>query len=279
MANLERTIGNSLRNVTFSDLPSVADARKVYGAIRGAHGFTPQPGLFLSEPDAIAKYGEGEGRAIYGMALAPHRASQWNACAFEDSCADPCVAGAGNGGFSSTQRARIVRTELWAEHPKVALALLVGGLDKAIAKWGATNVAARLNTFSDVRWERVLPAWFWTRFGLVKFYDYTKHPLRSRPELPGNYSLSYSVSPRSTKAEVARQRAAGRSVAVVVETRGGKLRDGSKRPLPTVMSATVVDGDTDDRRYADPPGAIVMLRRKGTLKAGDPLVRDPRSIL
>ena len=45
------------------------------------------------------------------------------------------------------------------------------------------------------------------------------------------------------------------------------------------MSATVVDGDTDDRRYSDPPGAIVMLRRKGTLKAGDPLVRDPRSIL
>ena len=279
MATLERTIGNAVRNLTFPDLPTMAEARKVYGAARGELGFSPQPGLFLSEPDAIAKYGEGEGRAIYGMALAPHKASAWNCCTFEDKCADPCVAGAGNGGFDSTKQARIARTNLWGKNPAVALTLLVGGLDKAVAKWGARNVAARLNTFSDVRWERVLPAWFWTRFGLVKFYDYTKHPLASRPTLPANYSLCYSVSPRSTRDEVERQRAHGRSVAVVVETRGGKLSDGTKRPLPVLMGARVVDGDTDDRRYTDPPGSIVMLRRKGTLKATDPLVRDPRSIL
>ena len=279
--NLERKINRALRNLTFGDLPALSDAKRAYASERAALGFREVAGAWMSAPSDVAKYREGEGRVIYGMALAAHKASGHNVCLWEDHCAKACVAKSGNGGYPAVTAARIARTNLWANDPAAALTLLVRGMDNAVRAHGTLNVAARLNTFSDIRWERVLPFWFWTRFGFVKFYDYTKAPLRARPvaTVPGNYSLTYSVSSRSTQEEIAAQRAAGRSVAVVVETRGGiDRRTGDKRPLPTVMSANVVDGDRDDRRYADPEGAIVMLRRKGSLSAGDSLVRDPRSI-
>jgi hypothetical protein len=132
----------------------------------------------------------------------------------------------------------------------------------------------RLNTYSDVRWERILPADFFDVFARVAFYDYTKHPLRSRPadSLPANYVLTYSYSERDTPAKARAMVAAGRNVAAVVSTRGG-LIDGKLRPVPReLFGLPVVDGDKNDDRFRDRAGVIVALRRKHTLAAESPFV-------
>jgi hypothetical protein len=155
------------------------------------------------------------------------------------------------------------------DEPRAFVSLLVHLLDRKVAKG---DIAVRLNGFSDIRWERVLPGWFWTRYANVTFYDYTKHSLSSRPiaTMPDNYTLTYSVTERTTVAQLQRE-LAERNVAMVVDVRGGKRRDGTYRPLP-IVKHRVVDGDKNDRRFDDPDGSIVMLRRKGTLPSHDPLV-------
>ena len=128
-----------------------------------------------------------------------------------------------------------------------------------------------------------MPTWFWKRFAKVVFYDYTKHPLSSRPvsSLPDNYKLTYSVSQRSTVQQISIQRKAGRSVAVVVETRGGKIPNTKDyRPFSVeVDGVSVIDGDANDRRYLDEPGSVVLLRRKNGLPKSNPLVRDDQQLL
>lgn len=280
---LEDQLTQALRNLGEEDLPARRVAMARYASMRVRFGFKYRAGAFLSREADVDKFTEGTGRAIVGMALAPHTSSGLaNVCAWEDHCAAPCVANSGNGRYDSVRNARAARLALWIEDPSAALSLLVSEISLAAERnGGQEHLAVRLNAFSDIRWERILPVWFFERFAAVAFYDYTKHPAKSRPAhtLPDNYRLTYSVSPRSTRRTVAAAVAEGRSVAVVIATKGGKLRDGSKRPLPEVPGATVVDGDASDRRFTDPVGALVLLRRKGSLGASDPLVRDPRSLV
>ena len=49
--------------------------------------------------------------------------------------------------------------------------------------------ACRLNGTSDIQWERIFPRLF-TEFADVRWYDYTKLPMRS---VPHNYHLTYSL--------------------------------------------------------------------------------------
>jgi hypothetical protein len=91
--------------------------------------------------------------------------------------------------------------------------------------------------------------------------------------MPANYTLTYSRSERSTVSEIGRNLSSGRNVSVVVSTRGGRRRDGTKRPIPAELyGAPTIDGDDHDRRYSDAPGSVVVLRRKGTLSADSPFV-------
>jgi hypothetical protein len=282
-AMLERGLAATLSALAPADLPSVREARQVRASIRGRYGFQATHSPLLTPPTGNEKARKGTGAPVWTLSLAPGASSDVaETCAFRGACSAPCVAHAGNGGFPTSVRGRQARTALLVEYPAHFLALLVAELDRATAdssgRRNTRRVEIRLNTFSDLRWERILPAWFWVRYSRSRFYDYTKHPLRSRPAgtLPGNYSLTYSVSERTTASELAAQRAAGRSVAVVVPVRGGTdRRTGKLRPLPaTPPGVPVVDGDANDRRAADPAGALVLLRRKGTLRANDPLVTD-----
>ena len=273
----EQTIGSQIRNLSREDLPRNQDARRAYATVRVAHGFKDRPGLFLSDETDITKLSVGIGRHTLALALPPAMSSGLaDLCPWEDNCAGPCVGTGGSNRYESAARGKTARLALLLTDAPSALALICHGLDLAVSKYGPHGVGMRLNTYSDLRWERILPTWFWDRYASVAFYDYTKHSLRSRPaaSLPANYRLTYSVSPRSTDAEICRQRDAGRSVAVVVTVRGGKDRQtGSYRPLPVDADGTAtVDGDMDDRRYTDPPGSVVMLRRKNGLGAEDPLV-------
>jgi hypothetical protein len=227
--------------------------------------------------DKLALKAGLDGRALLGHSLSHADTSGLvNTCSFAGQCASDCVAESGNGGYDSVQGARRARTRLWVDDPRAALSILCRDIDLAIKRHGGAHmVAVRLNAYSDIRWERILPAWFFQRYAAVMFYDYTKHPQRSRPmaSMPSNYVITYSYSEKTTPAEVARNLDNGRNVAVVISTRGGKQRNGTKRPIPsTIFGAPVVDGDEHDRRYSDPTGHVVALRRKGTLSVDSPFV-------
>jgi hypothetical protein len=274
-AALERGIAKTLRGCSPDDLPTLTAARSTYATCRAANGFVERPGKFTSSETDIAKLMVGAGMFTLAFSLPPATSSgRANTCAWSDHCEARCVGTTGSNRFSSAVSGKAARLDLLIDSPLSALALLVNDIDRAVKTHG--RIGMRLNTYSDIRWERVLPSWFWERYAAtVTFYDYTKHPQKSRPtaSLPANYRLTYSVSPRSTEWEIYSQRAAGNSVAVVVTTRGGKTADGTYRDLPIAPDGTrVIDGDSDDRRYRDAPGALVLLRRKGGLKADDALV-------
>lgn len=276
-AQVEQRIAAQVRDLAYVDLPTLMAARRSYAETRAGYGFQLRPGLFLSDETDITKLSAGIGRHTLALALPPAESSGIaDLCPWADHCVAACVGTGGSNRYESAARGKSARLALLMDDAPAALALICHGLDQAAAKYGPSGVGMRLNTYSDLRFERILPAWFWDRYADVAFYDYTKHPIRSRPQesLPSNYRLTYSVSPRSTDLEISKQRGAGRSVAVVVEIRGGKDRGtGYYRPLPVdVDGIHTVDGDADDRRYTDPAGSLVMLRRKNGLSAEDPLV-------
>jgi hypothetical protein len=270
----ERKLSAALRNFTPGSL-SVKDAATRYNVARVANGLNPTGTVdgfwLLTAPGNNVKLEKGKGLPNASLALAPHTLGGIDVCPSAGSCAAVCVAFAGNGGFPAVTAARVGRKAFMVSDPEAFATLLVRDLDKLAATY-PDGFAVRLNSFSDLRWERILGGWFWERYASVHFYDYTKWTLRGRPvaSMPANYVLTYSQSERTRKGESVRNLHAGRNVAVVVGIRGGKHRTtGEWRPIePTFDGFPVIDGDEDDRRYADKPGHVVVLRRKGSLNVG-----------
>lgn len=275
---LESRLIDSLAQVSLEDLPSSAQARRTFKNVRARFGLSYSSSVrLLSGPAQISKMAKTRGEVIVSLALSHADTSGIaNTCAFFGECREGCVATSGNGSYENVTRARKARLRLLVSHPAAFLRLLVDDLDHFTARAEGAVVASRLNAYSDIRWERVLPSWFWARYEGVRFYDYTKHPLVSRPQesLPPNYFLTYSRSELTREGEIQRALEVGRNVAVVISTRGGKIRGtGEYRPIPdTLFGAPVVDGDLTDSRHSDPAGSVVALRRKGTLRADSPFV-------
>jgi hypothetical protein len=247
-------------------------AQIIFANVRRRYGFKSKGSLLTTTISKLEKNRE----VTAGLSLPPHTSSDIaNLCAFADSCAETCVAFSGNGGFNTTQLSRIAKLEFAIEHPAAFATLLWNEVDDLQRKQGQKQIAIRLNVYSDIRWERVAPQLF-ADFPKVNFYDYTKHTVRSRPEIwiPENYSLTYSVSEKTTPAELAQATNAGRNLAVVVGIRSGKLSDGSYRPIPkTWMGMPTIDGDIRDDRHNDPQNAVVILRRKHTMTTEHPMIQ------
>jgi hypothetical protein len=121
--------------------------------------------------------------------------------------------------------------------------------------------AVRLNGTSDLPWENIRcgdsPNIF-ARFPDVRFYDYTKVPVRIRKralDIP-NYSLTFSLA-ESNDGNARDAMAAGLNIAVVFAVKRGQ-------PLPaTYWGRPVFDADVSDLRFTDPAGVICGLRAKG----------------
>jgi len=266
-ADLDNAAGApDIRSRSYTVRARIEAARLKWSAIREAHGFKADPAAHLLSVD-IAKTQKNTD-ATYALALLPHKMSgRVNVCAWEDSCASSCVAFSGKGGTPQVMRSRAARVAFMLEDPRAFAWVLFDELDKL--ERSGERVAVRLNTYSDIRYERVAP-WLFAWCGRVMFYDYTKHPEVSRPadSMPRNYRLTYSVSPRTKLDEVRRNIDAARNVAVVFDARAHSKNDG----LPeTWCGLEVIDGDETDERYADPVAVVVGLRRKGSLRAGAPL--------
>ena len=127
--------------------------------------------------------------------------------------------------------------------------------------------AVRLNGSTDILFERHIDM---SAHPDVMFYDYTKAPLSARNTAP-NYHLTYSVSEkRFSMNDAMAYLTAGHGAAVVVQTMDGTTVNDAKRAASALIDAGIwhgfptVDGDRDDARFMDPPGAWVVLYAKGS---------------
>lgn len=240
-------------------LVDLADAKAVWRQFRLANGMSATCPTLLSDDTDNLKLGKSAkiGVVSFGLSLAPAKSSgTHNVCRFATKCADSCVAFAGNGQYKKVQRARAVKTQFLAAHPSEFITLLINEIDKASTKG---PVAVRLNTFSDLPWETLVP-WLFTRWDNVQFYDYTKWPASQRPD-PKGYDLTRSANEKQTDNEVREMLKAGHRVAVCVDVKKGELP-------ATYLGFPTIDGDKDDARFLNPRGVVVVLRPKGSARKG-----------
>lgn len=250
------------------DLPPVNAARETWAALREREGFAPTtPNLMAKENNSKVAKNEP---ITYTLSLAQHRTSGvMNACTYATKeCIKVCVAKNGKGAYyPGVTLGRVVRTKLLAEYAEVFAALLRNEFRNAV-RYGIAHdrpVAVRMNTFSDIPWEKGLP-WLFEEFPGVQVYDYTKD--WGRLDLPANYHLTYSATHRTTAVAISDRLDLGRNVAVVADRSEG----GRKGECATTWQGyPVVDGDLDDNRPNDGEGVIVHLYPKGraqSLKRG-----------
>ena len=197
----------------------------------------------------------------WNLSLAASTASGFNVCPRSTpACEAICLMVQGRGKTSSVQKARIGQTVDLFQNRARFLADLSDDLDtvyRLVSKAGRRPVV-RLNTFSDIRWERRLPLDRWSD---IQFYDYTKIPNRRIEQFP-HYDLTLSASETMSDADILQHLDNGRRVAVVFDSLY-RRRD----PLPTEWNGVeVVNGDNHDFRFLDPPGALIGLSFKGSVR-------------
>lgn len=255
----------------------MARAKRVtHGLDTVAAKFRNGGGLELLSPfNEKTPKGEEEGFLTAMMYLAPHTLGGGKTlCPFSTAaCREGCLYSAGRGTTPRVEQARLRRTRWYLEDRDGFFDQLVGELFtmQEGADAHGLKLAIRLNGTSDILWERELLDEGKTLFDLfprATFYDYTRTPAEHR-RVPENWRLTFSLADDPLEKALAHFRE-GRSVAAVVpdaerEWLGGWIEVGEH-------VVTVVDGDEHDLRFLDPAPALVLLKPKGRLRRGGPMV-------
>lgn len=235
--------------------------------------------------DANAKTikGQKHGYMTAIMYLAAYKAAGVQVCPAAElaGCWEDCLGvGAGHGRISKggtrfsphgislpdnqVQRARIARTHLWAHNRREFWFQLYDEISKFRRKAERKGLipVVRLNGTSDIRWEIQRDHGSMTvfeRFPDLQFYDYTKLPGRLARELPNNYHLtvSYSEANHRYAQQCYDAHLSGHPMVVVVRDQSVKNQ---------WLSKGAIDMDEHDLRFLDPPGALGVLKAKGTAK-------------
>lgn len=235
----------------------VTAARRTWREFRTLNGWAPHAPI-LTPPGANMKMAKSTkaGVVTYGLSLAPSDISGFNVCRFSTpACRSGCVAFAGSGRYKTVIEARKLKTRFLMEHPRAFVTLLDHEIGNVAQKFD--NVAVRLNTFSDLPWEKMVP-WLFEEHPTIQWYDYTKNP--NRTGVPSNYRLTLSSSEKTKDSWIAEKVKAGNNVAVVFSASRHK-------ELPEVWNGLpVIDGDISDTRHLDPRGVVVGLRAKGSMR-------------
>ena len=108
-------------------------------------------------------------------------------------CKEMCLVGAGRGAMSNVVQGRIDKTTYYHKDTQGFLEQLRKELFnfQKLCKRNGVQPVARLNTISDIAWERhEIPQ----EFSDIFFYDYTKIAYRLT-RVPDNYKLMFSYSP------------------------------------------------------------------------------------
>lgn len=229
----------------------------------------------LTKPGGNAKLAKGNGDvfAPYILHLAPSGSSgRGNTCPnASKECISLCLNVSGRANiFPAILKGRVKKTREYYENRSGFLARLNREIRNAIAREkrnGRVSVF-RLNGTSDLEWTEVISA-----FPDVRFYDYTKDPVRYHRYLlgmmPKNYHLTFSFSGHN--GELCRS----------FLSRGGNVAVAFARPVgaPYARPAEwcgfpTIDGDSSDLRFRDAPGTVVALKAKGKARnaKGNPFV-------
>lgn len=212
----------------------------------------PSFGLMLIPERGLMSVAFADVRAAYALT------GGYNLCPMASKgCALACLSRSGQSGMPAQQRAQGVRTAFLLAHPAEA-GLIIGAEIRAALR-RSKRINLRLNTTSDIRWERVAPAMLreLSRAGVL-LYDYTAWSPAEREE-SAEYSLTYSAKEpaKTSDAYLVGILSAGGNVAMPFTTPRGKA-------LPARWNGfDVIDGDESDERRNDPRGVVVGLRAKG----------------
>ena len=144
--------------------------------------------------DLTFTHGEG---VVIGLALKGYKP-------FTGGCAPSCIAYAGRGNMPNVINARQKRTERVFEDRDAFLDDVQKEINtlKKSAKRAHLKPCIRLNTFSDLPWEKETFGALPSKNPDVKFYDYTKIANRAFKSLesdwPSNYHLTLSLNHMAT---------------------------------------------------------------------------------
>lgn len=235
----------------------------------------------LSDNTKLRKMPDGSRVINAGVTLAPSkRSGVVNVCPHATAaCILVCVLWfAGRTVTKTVREAATKRTRLWFYDPARFYARLNRELASLARKAARDGVRAfcRTNVASDIDHPREV----YEQHPVITFYNYTKnvgHAMSyGRGELPANYHVSYSVSERSTFADVRALNDLGVNMVVVFDSHyfGPLHRYGAvparvifrDRTTGEEFATDTVDGDTHDLRTPefDGRGVVVALRAKGS---------------
>ena len=167
-------------------------------------------------------------------------------------CAIDCLFSAGRGAMPNVAAGRSNKTNLWMKYPDLFLEFLereMRNFEKACKKRGK-NAAFRLNTISDIAWEKHgIPQLFPDSL----LYDYTKLSNRL-DKTPPNYRLMFSYS-NADKYQTHVNKALKTTAPIAAVFRGG---------LPGLfLNRKVIDGDKSDLINLNSGPVVVGLKLKG----------------
>jgi hypothetical protein len=246
-------------------------ARETVAACREAEGFERRYANLLTAPNGNSKTAKNS-IETYGLALAPNKTSRWvNTCTWATrGCKRHCVAHSGRGAIPQVPRARTWKTKFLAKYPWQFVELWYHELAAAAEKHN--GIAHRPDMFSD------LHSWEWApdiyKIPGIVHYGYTKRPWEEWwGKTPLNLHLTWSATEHTTVPEIRRAIKQGINVAIPFDVARNK-------PLPeSYRDIRVIDGDKSDGRYDDPPGVIVGLRAKGSLRNSGNLFAVPEDVI
>ena len=193
--------------------------------------------------------------------LAPYNLSGINICPkASKGCIAGCLNTSGMGAFSTTQDARINRTNYFRYDRQKFLEQLDHEIKLGVKKAQKKNLkfAVRLNGTSDLSFEKFKIRDNKNLMELnpsVPFYDYTKNYLRLKNKLPKNYHITFSKSESNDNIVNDLIKDKKINIAVVFKQLPKKY-----------LGRKVIDGDETDLRFLDPKNSIVGLIAKGKAK-------------
>lgn len=221
----------------------------------------------------------GEGIIAFGLSLNPAVThGDFDLCAWKtDGCEAACILDFAYQRSDNVRNSRRALTDYLADNTQAFIDHLAWEIEELLGKHGKGNVAIRLNTASDIRWEYFAGALFDKYGDQVYFYDYTKAPFGQR-ELRDDYTLVYSVSERKRSIENARKYIeAGHSATIVLPIRYRSHSDHDD--IPEELKDIVADHDAHDVRALD-KGMLGVLRAKGSARSDDTgFVRETKDAL
>lgn len=188
-------------------------------------------------------------------------------------CRSCCLSGTGHGSSPHNMIKKVVLSTLLIQHPVEFFLMLHEAIRRhaVSAKKAGKEPMVRLNVFSDLPWEKIVPwlldpeSYDGTR---VQFYDYTKLVGRGpQASKYGTYDITFSFAGDNQDLTWEELRRGTRVAAVFAGKHmpkiGGKLLWLDPRASRnTGEHLKVVDGLKDDARPRDPEGSLVALKYK-----------------